>query len=89
MQRLSQVSSHIGQRTVAVSASTSTSTSTPHLADLADTNTASMGKSKVVVTRQLIDEAQKILDEKKDELEIVQWNSEKVRHDRRERRHVD
>ncbi|KAJ4368416.1 hypothetical protein N0V83_006773 [Neocucurbitaria cava] len=36
-----------------------------------------MAKTKVVVTRQLIDEAQQILDEKKGELEIVQWQSEK------------
>jgi glyoxylate/hydroxypyruvate reductase len=39
-----------------------------------------MAKTKVVVTRQLIDEAQEILDTKKNELEIVQWNSEKVCH---------
>ncbi|KAH7398575.1 hypothetical protein BKA66DRAFT_408009 [Pyrenochaeta sp. MPI-SDFR-AT-0127] len=36
-----------------------------------------MAKTKVVVTRQLIDEAQRILDAKKDDLEIVQWQSEK------------
>ncbi|KAH7395337.1 hypothetical protein DE146DRAFT_105446 [Phaeosphaeria sp. MPI-PUGE-AT-0046c] len=36
-----------------------------------------MSKPKVVVTRQLIDEAQKILDDKKDALEIIQWQSEK------------
>ncbi|CAA9964764.1 Glyoxylate reductase [Pyrenophora teres f. maculata] len=36
-----------------------------------------MAKTKVVVTRQLIDEAQKLLDAKKEELEIVQWPSEK------------
>ncbi|KAI8942833.1 hypothetical protein NX059_000873 [Plenodomus lindquistii] len=36
-----------------------------------------MAKIKVVVTRQLIDEAQSILDAKKDELDIVQWQSEK------------
>jgi glyoxylate/hydroxypyruvate reductase len=39
-----------------------------------------MAKTKVVVTRQLIDEAQALLDAKKDELEIVQWKSEKARH---------
>jgi glyoxylate/hydroxypyruvate reductase len=38
-----------------------------------------MAKTKVVVTRQLIQEAQSILDAKKEELDIVQWNSEKVR----------
>jgi hypothetical protein len=42
------------------------------------TNTI-MSKPKIVVTRQLIDKAQRLLDEKKDELEILQWNSEKVR----------
>ncbi|EDU41909.1 LdhA Lactate dehydrogenase [Pyrenophora tritici-repentis] len=36
-----------------------------------------MAKTKVVVTRQLIDEAQKLLDAKKEELEIIQWQSEK------------
>jgi glyoxylate/hydroxypyruvate reductase len=34
-------------------------------------------KMKVVVTRQLIDEAQKLLDAQGN-LEIVQWNSEKA-----------
>jgi glyoxylate/hydroxypyruvate reductase len=38
-----------------------------------------MAKTKVVVTRQLIDEAQRLLDAKQYELEIVQWQSEKVR----------
>ncbi len=37
-----------------------------------------MAKKKVVVTRQLIEEAQKQLDARADEFEIVQWNSEKV-----------
>jgi len=37
-----------------------------------------MAKTKVVVTRQLIDEAQSLLDAKKEELEVVQWQSEKV-----------
>ncbi|KAH7088751.1 hypothetical protein FB567DRAFT_559402 [Paraphoma chrysanthemicola] len=36
-----------------------------------------MARQKVVVTRQLIDEAQELLDAKKDDLEIVQWKSEK------------
>ncbi|EUC41854.1 hypothetical protein COCMIDRAFT_8481 [Bipolaris oryzae ATCC 44560] len=36
-----------------------------------------MAKTKVVVTRQLIDEAQKLLDAKNESLEIVQWQSEK------------
>jgi len=38
-----------------------------------------MAKTKVVVTRRLIDEAQKILEAKREELEVVQWDSEKVR----------
>ncbi|KAF1828988.1 hypothetical protein BDW02DRAFT_602943 [Decorospora gaudefroyi] len=36
-----------------------------------------MAKTKVLVTRQLIDEAQRLLDAKEEELEIVQWQSEK------------
>ncbi|KAF1846471.1 uncharacterized protein K460DRAFT_281634 [Cucurbitaria berberidis CBS 394.84] len=36
-----------------------------------------MARSKVIVTRQLFDEAQRLLDAKKDELEVVQWPSEK------------
>ncbi|RMZ72669.1 Glyoxylate reductase 1 [Pyrenophora seminiperda CCB06] len=39
--------------------------------------TIKMAKTKVVVTRQLIAEAQKLLDARKGELEIVQWQSEK------------
>ena len=35
---------------------------------------------KVVVTRQLIDDAQQLLNAKSDELEIVQWDSEKASH---------
>lgn len=38
-----------------------------------------MAKAKIVVTRQLIEEAQELLDSKREELEIVQWQSEKVR----------
>lgn len=78
MQRLSLLSSHLAEG----SGSSSPNQSTPHQTDRdnpADTNTT-MAKTKVVVTRQLIDEAQEILDAKKNELEIVQWNSEKVCH---------
>lgn len=41
-------------------------------------STINMARTKVVVTRRLIDEAQEILEAKKGELEIVQWDSEKV-----------
>jgi hypothetical protein len=75
MKRLSQLMSHIAQGTNRSSASTATAT--PHRAEDGDTTT-NMAKPKVVVTRQLIDEAQAILDGKKQDLEIVQWNSEKV-----------
>jgi glyoxylate/hydroxypyruvate reductase len=37
-----------------------------------------MAKAKIVVTRQLIDEAQRILDAKSEELDLVQWKSDKV-----------
>ena len=79
MQRLSQVSSHLSQD----STIQAKSSYTPLQADrgnpaIANINT-NMAKTKVVVTRQLIDEAQRLLDAKKDELEIVQWHSEKVR----------
>ena len=37
-----------------------------------------MARTKVVVTRQLIDEAQRLLNAKKEDLEVVQWQSEKV-----------
>ena len=80
MQRLSQLSSHLVQgpeRGVTASSYSFTPLQADH-GNPANTNTT-MAKTKVVVTRQLIDEAQRILDEKKDELEIVQWESEKVR----------
>jgi glyoxylate/hydroxypyruvate reductase len=38
-----------------------------------------MAKTKIVVTRQLIDEAQRILDAKSEEIDLVQWKSDKVR----------
>jgi glyoxylate/hydroxypyruvate reductase len=38
-----------------------------------------MAKTKIVVTRQLIDEAQSILEAKSEELDLVQWKSDKVR----------
>lgn len=81
MQRLSQVSSHLAQHLGASDSPTKLST-TPRQADRgvpATTNiTTNMAKVKVVVTRQLIDEAQTLLDAKKGDLEIVQWQSEKV-----------
>jgi glyoxylate/hydroxypyruvate reductase len=78
MQRLSQLSSQLARESIYNSANNSTAT--PHRPKHnhpANTNTT-MAKPKVVVTRQLIDEAQALLDAKKDDLEIVQWNSEKV-----------
>jgi glyoxylate/hydroxypyruvate reductase len=76
MQRLSQLALHLAQ--IQGGSSLNRSQFTPHRRDPATTNT--MAKTKVVVTRQLIDEAQALLDAKKDELEIVQWKSEKARH---------
>lgn len=79
MQRLSQISSHLIERPES-GVTASRYSSTPREADRgspANTNTT-MAKTKVVVTRRLIEEAQRILDEKKSELEIVQWQSEKV-----------
>jgi hypothetical protein len=79
MQRISQLSSHLTERSIYSSASNSTITPHQTVCDNpANTNTT-MAKTKVVVTRQLIHEAQSILDAKKEELDIVQWNSEKVR----------
>lgn len=78
MQRLSQLTSHIAQGTNQSSASTATAT--PHRAEDGDTTT-NMAKPKVVVTSKLIDEAQAILDAKKEDLEIAHWNSEKVDDD--------
>lgn len=87
MQRLSQLSSqltHCLERTedqAGVDRTTSNN-STPLQIDhgnCATINTyPNMAKTKVVVTRQLIDEAQKLLDAKNESLEIVQWQSEKV-----------
>jgi hypothetical protein len=78
MQRLSQLSSQLARESIYNSANNYKAT--PHRPKHnhpANTNTT-MAKPKVVVTRQLIDEAQALLDAKKDDLEIVQWNSEKV-----------
>jgi hypothetical protein len=75
MERLSQLTSHVAPDTIRSSASRATIT--PHRTGDGDTIT-NMAQPKVVVTRQLIDEAQRLLDEKKDKLDIVQWNSEKV-----------
>jgi len=81
MQRLSQVSLHI-LPTPRDGATATKSSSTPPNADRGDPSVArfntNMAKTKVVVTRQLIDEAQSLLDAKKEELEVVQWQSEKV-----------
>jgi glyoxylate/hydroxypyruvate reductase len=76
MQRFSQLSSQIAP--VIARSSASKAAPTPHLAEDGEMTTSDMAKTKVVVTRQLIDEAQELLDAKKDELDIVQWKSEKV-----------
>jgi hypothetical protein len=78
MLRISQISSHLVEGVIRSSATIATST--PHQADrdVSTITNDNMAKTKVVVTRQLIDEAQDILNAKKSELEIVQWNSEKV-----------
>jgi len=82
MQRLSQVSLHISPNP-RDGATATKSSSTPPNADRGDPSAArintNMAKTKVVVTRQLIDEAQRLLDAKKEDLEVVQWQSEKVR----------
>lgn len=81
MQRLSQLSSHLGldpvDRSALSTAPTPHQKSSPANKNINTTTPTNMSKPKVIVTRQLIDEAQRILDEKKDELEIVQWHSEK------------
>ncbi|KAI4676486.1 uncharacterized protein J4E88_007404 [Alternaria novae-zelandiae] len=80
MQRLSQVSHHISPDP-RDGATATKSSSTPPNADRGDPSAArintNMAKTKVVVTRQLIDEAQRLLDAKKEDLEVVQWQSEK------------
>ncbi|KAI4704467.1 hypothetical protein J4E81_001533 [Alternaria sp. BMP 2799] len=80
MQRLSQVSQHISPAP-RDGATATNSSSTPPNADRGDPSAArintNMAKTKVVVTRQLIDEAQRLLDAKKEDLEVVQWQSEK------------
>jgi hypothetical protein len=55
---------------------------TPHPADRGNpaNSNAIMSKPKVVVTRQLISEAQQLLDAEKDQFEIVQWDAETVRN---------
>lgn len=77
MQRLSQLSAHLVQ---GLNSGSVEWNATPLQADPGNpANTyTTMAKAKVVVTRQLIDEAQRLLDAKKDELEIVQWQSDKV-----------
>jgi glyoxylate/hydroxypyruvate reductase len=76
MQRLSQLSSHLES----ADGSAIESSSTPHRIDQTNPTTTSttMAKPKVVITRQLIEEAQRLIDAKKDSFEIVQWHSEKV-----------
>jgi hypothetical protein len=88
MQRISQISSHLVKGVVCSSAATATST--PHLADrdISNITNDTMAKTKVVVTRRLIEEAQEILNAKKDELELVQWDSEKVWYPRRSIRYT-
>lgn len=86
MQRLSQLSSQLTHRLERiedqVGIDRTTSNSTPLQIDHGNCSTINtypnMAKTKVVVTRQLIDEAQKLLDAKNESLEIVQWQSEKV-----------
>jgi len=82
MQRLSQVSSHLAQQSGISDTPTKLTSTTPRQTDhglSATPNiTTNMAKTKVVVTRQLIDEAQKLLDARKEDLEIVQWQSEQV-----------
>ena len=89
MQRLSQVSSHLAQQSGISDTPTKLTSTTPRQTDhglSATPNittktpniTTNMVKTKVVVTRQLIYEAQKLLDARKEDLEIVQWQSEQV-----------
>ena len=81
MQRLSQVSSHLLQGE-STAVTRTRRISTPLQADRGDpanTNNT-MAKTKIVVTRKPIEKAQELLDTKKDDLDIVRWQSEKVRH---------
>ena len=78
MHRLSQLSSQLTHRSGYAQNLVNQSNSTPLQADHGAATNTNMAKTKVVVTRQLIDEAQGLLDEKQDNLEIVQWQSEKV-----------
>jgi hypothetical protein len=80
MQRLSQVSLHLSQDSDS-SGSQARPNFTPPSSDRGDhaTTNNTIAKMKVVVTRKLFDEAQALLDAKKEELEVAQWGSEKVR----------
>ena len=80
MHRPSQVSWHLSQapNNSAIESRSNATPPSDH-GNPATTNINTMAKTKVVVTRQLIDEAQRLLDARKDELDIVQWQSEKVR----------
>jgi len=84
MQRLSQVSLHLSHtpRDGVIETKSSSTPPTPRPADCSEPSAArtntNMAKTKVVVTRQLIEEAQRILDATKEDLEVVQWQSEKV-----------
>jgi hypothetical protein len=86
MQRISQISSHLVKGVVCSSATTATSTPQQADRDISNSTNDTMAKTKVVVTRRLIEEAQEILNAKKNELDIVQWDSEKVWHLRRSSR---
>ncbi|KAL6161532.1 hypothetical protein ACJQWK_08472 [Exserohilum turcicum] len=76
MERLSQLTSQLAR----IQSQPGSGNATPRQTDHgfpATTYITNMAKTKVVVTRQLIDEAQTLLDERKYSLEIVQWRSEK------------
>lgn len=77
MQRLSQVSLHFSPAVQSGVLEDVTPLQADH-DELRNTNDT-MPRTKVVVTRQLIGEAQRLLDAKQQDLEIVQWPNEKVR----------
>lgn len=80
MERLSQLTSQLAR----IQSQPGSGNATPRQTDHgfpATTYITNMAKTKVVVTRQLIDEAQTLLDERKYSLEIVQWRSEKASQD--------
>lgn len=80
MQRLSLLSSHLANNQER-SVEQARFIHTPPSSDSGNpastiTKDNTMAKPKVVVTRQLMDESQSMLDAKKDELDIVQWQSD-------------